>query len=184
MTSRTAAHALSLALLALLALACTKDKKRPSAKVDTLSDSAAIASSRAMSRAASGTAVSMTVTGKEKFDGPVNGRATCSYGGDNSAPSIKVEAFSRDAQVAFEIIKPQEGTIPVKSGAVNKRSGARVSNLQFVVHSQTYGDGRGTATITDPVGRAGSLSAAHFSRIGTGKRHGSDLAITVRWECE
>ena len=137
-----------------------------------------------MARAPTGTTVSMTVTGKEKFDGPVNGRATCSYGGENSAPTVKVEAFGRDAQVAFEIIKAQEGTIPVKSGAVSRRSGARVSNLQFVVHSQTYGDGRGTATITDPVGRAGSLTASHFSRIGTGKRHGSDLSITVRWECE
>ena len=72
----------------------------------------------------------------------------------------------------------------MKSGAVGKRAGPRISNLQFVVHSQTYGDGRGTATITDPVGRKGSLTAGHFSRIGTGKRHGSDLAITVRWECE
>jgi hypothetical protein len=183
-TSRTTAHALTLATFALLALASAKDKKPPAAKVDTLSDSAAAASSKAMSRAASGTTVSMTVTGKEKFDGPISGRATCSYGGENGAPTVKVEAFGRDAQVAFEIIKAQEGSIPVKSGAVNKHSGARVSNLQFVVHSQTYGDGRGTATITDPVGRAGSLTASHFSRIGTGKRHGSDLAITVRWECD
>lgn len=168
---------------ALLALACAKDKKS-AAKADTLSDSAATATAKALSRAPTGTAVSMTVTGKEHFDGPLNGRATCTYGGDNRAPTTKVEAFARDAQVAFEIIKPSEGTIPVKSGAVGKHAGPRVSNLQFVVHSQTYGDGRGTATITDPVGRTGSLTAGHFSRIGTGKRHGSDLAITVRWECE
>ena len=168
---------------ALLALACANDKK-PAATADTLSDSAATAVAQAMSRAPKGTAVSMTVTGKERFDGPLNGRATCTYGGDNNAPTTKVEAFARDAQVAFEIVKPDEGTIPVKSGAVGKHAGPRISNLQFVVHSQTYGDGRGTATITDPVGRTGSLSAGHFSRIGVGKRHGSDLAITVHWECE
>ena len=181
MTARTTTVAIS--LVAFLAAGCAKDRK-PAAKVDTLSDSAAAASSQAISRAATGTSVSMTVTGKVKFDGPLNGRATCSYGGDNSLPTTKVEAFARDAQVAFEIIKPAEGTIPVKSGAVSKHAGSRISNLQFVVHSQTYGDGRGTATITDPVGRIGSLTASHFSRIGTGKRHGSDLAITVRWECE
>jgi hypothetical protein len=168
---------------ALLALACARDKK-PAATADTLSDSAATAVAQVMSRAPKGTAVSMTVTGKERFDGPLDGRATCTYGGDNSAPTTKVEAFARDAQVAFEIVRPDEGTIPVRSGAVGKRAGPRISNLQFVVHSQSYGDGRGTATITDPVGRTGSLSAAHFSRIGIGKRHGSDLAITVRWECE
>jgi hypothetical protein len=168
----------------LLVLACAKDKKRSSASADTLSDSAATAAAQAISRAPTGTAVSMTVTGKVHFDGPLNGRATCTYGGDNSAPTTKIEAFARDAQVAFEIVKPSEGTIPVKSGAISKRSGPRISNLQFVVHSQTYGDGRGTATITDPVGRKGSLTAGHFSRIGTGKRHGSDLAITVHWECE
>jgi hypothetical protein len=168
---------------ALFVLACAKDK-RPAARADTLSDSAATAAAQAISRAPTGTAVSMTVTGKERFDGPLNGRATCTYGGDNRAPTTKVEAFARDAQVAFEIVKPSEGTIPVKSGAISKRSGPRISNLQFVVHSQTYGDGRGTATITDPVGRKGSLTAGHFSRIGLGKRHGSDLAITVRWECE
>ncbi|MDQ2768317.1 MAG: hypothetical protein M3Y30_14330 [Gemmatimonadota bacterium] len=169
--------------VALLTLACAKDRKS-AAKADTLSDSAATATAQALSRAPTGTAVSMTVTGKEHFDGPLNGRATCTYGGDNRSPTTKVEAFARDAQVAFEIIKPSEGTIPVKSGAVGKHAGPRVSNLQFVVHSQTYGDGRGTATITDPVGRKGSLTAGHFSRIGTGKRHGSDLAITVHWECE
>jgi hypothetical protein len=70
------------------------------------------------------------------------------------------------------------------SGVVGKHAGPRISNLQFVLHNQTYGDGRGTATITDPVGRIGSLTAGHFSHIGTGRRHGSDLSITVRWECE
>jgi hypothetical protein len=169
--------------IAILALACAKDRK-PSARADTLSDSAATAAAQAIARAPKGTTVSMTVTGKERFDGPVNGRATCTYGGDNSAPTTKIEAFARDAQVAFEIIKPTEGSVPVKSGAVGRHAGSRISNLQFVVHSQTYGDGRGSATLTDPVGRAGSLSASHFSRIGTGKRHGSDLSITVRWECE
>jgi len=168
----------------LLFLACAKDKRRSGASADTLSDSAATVAAQAISRAPTGTAVSMTVTGKVHFDGPLNGRATCTYGGDNSAPTTKVEAFARDAQVAFEIVKPSEGQVPVKSGAISKRSGPRISNLQFVVHSQTYGDGRGTATITDPVGRKGSLTAGHFSRIGLGKRHGSDLAITVRWAWE
>jgi hypothetical protein len=168
---------------ALLALACAKDKA-PVAKPDTLSDSAATAASQAMSRAPAGTSVSMTVTGTQRFDGKLNGRAACSYGGNSSSPTTKVEAFGRDAQLSFDIVKPEEGSIPVKSGAVGRRAGPRIANLQFVVHSQTYGDGRGTATITDPVGRTGSLSASHFSRIGTGKRHGSDLAITVRWECE
>ena len=168
---------------ALLALACAKEGT-PAAKADTLSDSAVTAASRAMSRAPAGTAVSMTVTGKESFDGTLNGRASCTYGGDNSSPTTKVEAFARDAQVSFDIIEPAEGSIPVRSGAVDRHAGPRISNLQFVVHSQSYGDGRGTATIADPVGRTGSLSASHFSRIGSGKRHGSDLAITVRWECE
>ena len=181
MTRRTLKAALS--LVALFTAGCAKDK-RPAPKVDTLSDSAATASAKALSRAASGTTVSMTVTGKQSFDGPLNGRATCSYGGDNSSPTTKVEAFGRDAQVSFEIVKPSEGSIPVKSGVIKKHSGSRISNLQFVVHSQTYGDGNGTAMISDPVGRIGSLSASHFSRIGTGKRHGSDLSITVRWECE
>ncbi|MEP7086301.1 MAG: hypothetical protein ABI884_03110 [Gemmatimonadota bacterium] len=173
----------ALPLVAMLATDCAKDRK-PAPKVDTLTDSAATASANALSRAAAGTSVSMTVTGRENFDGKLTGRATCTFGGDNSSPTTKVEAFGRDAQVSFEIVRPTEGTIPVKSGIVRKRSGSRISNLQFVVHSQTYGDGNGTATITDPVGRVGSLSARHFSKIGTGKRHGSDLSITVRWECE
>lgn len=168
---------------ALLALACAKDRKA-AAKPDTLSDSAATVAAQAISRAPGGTAVSMTVTGKQTFDGKLNERASCTYGGDNRSPTTKVEAFARDAQLSFEIVKPLEGSIPVKSGAIGKHAGPRISNLQFVLHSHTYGDGRGTATITDPVGRTGSLTAAHFSRIGIGRRHGSDLSITVRWECE
>jgi hypothetical protein len=168
---------------ALVAVACSKNG-HAAAKPDTLSDSAATAAAQAISRAPAGTAISMTVTGKQSFDGKLNERASCTYGGDNRSPTTRVEAFARDAQLSFEIVKPTEGSIPVKSGAVGKHPGPRVSNLQFVLHSQTYGDGRGTATITDPVGRAGSLTAGHFSRIGTGRRHGSDLSITVRWECE
>ena len=167
----------------LVALACAKDRKL-AAKPDTMSDSAATAASQAIARAPAGTAISMTVTGKQTFDGKLSERAACTYGGDNRSPTTRVEAFARDAQLSFEIIKPSEGAIPVKSGAVGKHAGSRISNLQFVLHSQTYGDGRGTATITDPVGRTGSLTAGHFSRIGLGKRHGSDLSIVVRWECE
>jgi hypothetical protein len=180
---RDARTILVLAIPAVLALACRRDNK-PVVKPDTLSDSAATAASQAISRAAAGTAVSMTVRGKQSFDGPLNGRASCTYGGDNRSPTTKVEAFARDAQVSFEIVKPEQGSIPVKSGAVGKHAGSRISNLQFVLNSQTYGDGSGTGTLTDPVGRKGSLSAGHFSRIATGRRHGSDLSITVRWECE
>ncbi|MEP7066006.1 MAG: hypothetical protein ABI889_08250 [Gemmatimonadota bacterium] len=168
---------------ALIALACGNNKSQ-TAKADTVSDSAATAAASAISRAPTGTAVSMTVTGKQHFDGKLAGRASCTYGGDNRSPTTKVEAFAREAQVSFEIVKPSEGTIPVRSGVVGKHPGPRISNLQFVVNSQTYGDGNGTATITDPVGRTGSLAASHFSRVGVGRRHGSDLSVTVRWECE
>lgn len=180
---RAARPLIVIALPALVTLACGRDRK-PVAKPDTLSDSAATAVSQSISRAPAGTAVSMTVRGKQSFDGPLNGRASCTYGGDDRSPTTKVEAFARDAQVSFDVVKPTEGSIPVKSGAVGKHAGPRISNLQFVLHNQTYGDGNGTATIIDPVGRKGSLSAGHFSRIATGRRHGSDLSITVRWECE
>ena len=165
-----------------LALACAKDAKRAPAP-DTMSDVAAAESAKALARAPKGTTVSMTVTGSQKFDGVVNGSATCTYGSAAGLPTVKVEAFSRDEQVTFEIINPGEGTIPVASVA-GKHGKSRVSSLQFVIHSQTYGDGHGTATITDPLGRIGSLTARHFSRIGVGRHHGSDLALSVRWECE
>lgn len=168
---------------ALLALACAKDRNT-AAKPDTMTDSAATAAAQAISRAPAGTSIAMTVTGKQSFDGKLNERATCTYGGDDRSPTTRVEAFARDAQLSFEIVKPQEGSIPVTSGATGRHAGPRISNLQFVLRSQTYGDGRGTATISDPAGRRGSLTAGHFSRIGLGRRHGSDLSITVRWECE
>ena len=179
----TRVRAVRILFPALLALACAKDRNA-AAKPDTMTDAAATAAAQAISRAPAGTSISMTVTGKQSFDGKLNERAACTYGGDTRSPTTRVEAFARDAQLSFEIVKPQEGSIPVKSGAVGEQAGPRISNLQFVLHSHTYGDGRGTATITDPVGRRGSLTAGHFSRIGLGRRHGSDLSITVRWECE
>jgi hypothetical protein len=174
--------AFALVAASILALACTKDAKRAPVS-DTMSDVAAAESAKALSRAPKGTTVSMTVTGSQQFNGPVNGSATCTYGSAAGTPTVKVEAISRDVQVTFEVINPQEGTIPVASVA-GKRGNSRVSSLQFVIHSHTYGDGHGTATISDPVGRIGSLSAQHFSRIGVGRHHGSDLAISVHWECE
>ena len=179
----TRMRAVPLCFPALLALACAKNGNAV-AKPDTLSDSAATVASKAISRAPGGTAVSMTVTGKQGFDGKLNERASCTYGGDTRSPRTRIEAFAREAQLSFEIVEPSEGSIPVKSGAVGKHAGPRISNLQFVLRNHTYGDGRGTATITDPVGRTGSLTAGHFSRISLGRRHGSDLSITVRWECE
>jgi len=175
-------RAIALAAAAMLALACAKEAKRGPAP-DTMSDVAAAESAKALARAPKGTTVSMTVTGSQKFNGLVNGSSTCTYGSAGGLPTVKVEAFSRDVQVTFEIINPGEATIPVASVA-GKHGKSRVSSLQFVIHSQTYGDGHGTATITDPVGRIGSLSAQHFSRIGVGRHHGSDLAISVHWECE
>jgi hypothetical protein len=174
--------AFALAAASILALACAKEAKRGPGP-DTMSDVAAADSAQALARAPKGTTVSMTVTGSQKFNGPVNGSAKCTYGSAAGTPSVKVEAFSRDVQVTFEIINPQVGTIPVASVA-GKHGKSRVSSLQFVIHSQTYGDGHGTALISDPVGRIGSLSAQHFSRIGVGRHHGSDLAISVHWECE
>jgi len=175
-------RAFALAAASILTLACAKDAKR-GPKPDTMSDVAAAESAHALARAPKGTTVSMTVTGSQKFSGPVNGSATCTYGTAAGTPSVKVEAISRDVQVTFEIINPQEGTIPVASVA-GKHGMSRVSSLQFVIHSHTYGDGHGTATISDPVGRIGSLSAQQFSRIGVGRHHGSDLAVSVHWECE
>ena len=175
-------RAFALAAASILTLACAKDAKR-GPKPDTMSDVAAAESAHALARAPKGTTVSMTVTGSQKFSGPVNGSATCTYGTAAGTPSVKVEAISRDVQVTFEIINPQEGTIPVASVA-GKHGMSRVSSLQFVIHSHTYGDGHGTATISDPVGRIGSLSAQQFSRIGVGRHHGSNLAISVHWECE
>ncbi len=112
--------------LSLVALACGGDKHRAAAKPDTLSDSAATAAAHQMARAATGTTVLMTVTGKDHFDGKLDGRASCTYGGDNSSPTTKVEAFARDAQLSFDIVKPLEGTLPVKSGAVGKHAGPRI----------------------------------------------------------
>ncbi|HXT48534.1 MAG TPA: hypothetical protein VN717_07815, partial [Gemmatimonadaceae bacterium] len=141
-------RAVALAAALILTLACAKDAKR-GPKPDTMSDVAAAESAHALARAPKGTTVSMTVTGSQKFSGPVNGSATCTYGTAAGTPSVKVEAISRDVQVTFEIINPQEGTIPVASVA-GKHGKSRVSSLQFVIHSHTYGDGHGTATISDP----------------------------------
>lgn len=180
--TRRVAPLVALAVALALALACAKEAKRAPAP-DTLSDAAAAESSMAISRAPKGTTVSMSVTGSQEFDGIVDGSSTCSYGTSSGLPTVKVEAISRDVQVTFEIINPRVGEIPVASVA-GKHGKSRVSSLQFDIHNQTYADGHGTATITDPVGRIGSLTARRFSRVAVGRHHGSDLALSVHWECE
>ncbi|MDP9265965.1 MAG: hypothetical protein M3O91_07610 [Chloroflexota bacterium] len=164
-------------------VACGANASRKPA-ADTAGDGAAMETARAFARAPGGTAVTLTVAGREHYDRPVTGSANCSYGQENGKPTVKLEAFGRDAQVAFEIIGAHAGTIPVASGLGGRHGGPRVSSLQFVLHGQTYGDGHGSATITDPVGRSGSLTANRFSHIGVARHHGSDLSITVHWECE
>lgn len=166
-----------------LLAACGKSAQRK-AVTDTVGDGAAMDSAKAFARAPNGSMVTLTVTGKEHFDGPLTGSAKCTYGQENGKPTLKLEAFGRDAQVTFELFNAHEGTLPVASGLGGRRGGSRVSSLQFVLHSQTYGDGHGSATITDPVGRSGSLTANRFSHIGVARHHGSDLAIAVHWECE
>ena len=161
-----------------------RKEARRAAAPDTLSDGGAAESAKVLSRAPKGTTVSMTVTGSQKFDGLVNGSRQCSFGRAARSPTVKVEAFSRDAQVTFEIINPQEGTIPVTSVA-RQPAGSRACRA-----CSSFFTARATATDTAPRPSPTQWGASDRSPRATslasavGRHHGSDLALSVHWECE
>jgi hypothetical protein len=113
----------------------------------------------------------------------MDARATCTYSESNGEHLIQVEGFARDAQLSFVIIAPKEGPIAVSS--LGKQRGPRITTLDVAVGSRHYTGGGGKGTITDPLGRKGSLTASHFVRSEGGHRgRGASLTANITWECE
>jgi hypothetical protein len=180
---------LGLAMLILLASAGTLSScsRAPrNAGSDTMSDQAAAESAAVFASmpTASGTRITLAATGPQQFAGPLNTRATCTYSQSGGEQLIQVEGFARDAQVDFSIIDPHEGTAPVSP--IARRTGTRIANLDVALHSRHYSGGSGTATITDPLGRRGTLTVHRLVPFGAGRANSRsvDLTVKITWECE
>jgi hypothetical protein len=99
---------------------------------------------------------------------------------------LQVEGIARGAHVNFTIYNAREGSAPIGNYYTKRRAKTRVGNMDVTVNSQSFADGGGKATITDPYGRTGSLTASNFIKMGAkkGASHRAELSVRVRWRCE
>jgi len=160
--------------------ACNAEKKEQEA--------AAAAARRAQQVAPPSTAdappatnVSLHAAGKNAFDGTMDARAGCTFQESAGDRFVQVEGFSRDAQLSFVVLNPREGGMTVADVGRRRRGVRRLTNLEVTVHGPHSSGGRGSATITDPAGRSGSLSAVVTS---TGRHSRGTLNVRISWACE
>ena len=99
---------------------------------------------------------------------------------------LQVEGIARGAHVNFTIYNAREGSAPIGNYYTKRRAKTRLGNLDVTVNSRSFADGGGKATITDPYGRAGSLTASNFIKMGAkkGASHRAELSVRLRWRCE
>ena len=184
------------ALAALLVLsACDDPQKTPPAapviaptRAESLANAAAAESAKVFERAyaKAHTPFAITVTGSQHFSSDTNFRVSCVSSESGGERLLQVEALKREARTTFTIYNPREGSAPVGNNYTRRRAKTRIGNLEVSVGARSYTDGRGTADITDPLGRTGSIRASNFVRMGVKKRqsHGADLSVRLRWNCE
>ena len=98
---------------------------------------------------------------------------------------MQVEGIARGAHVNFTIYNAREGSAPIGNYYTRRRAKTRLGNLDVTVNSRSFADGGGKATITDPFGRTGSLTASNFIKMGAkkGASHRAELSVRLRWRC-
>jgi hypothetical protein len=111
---------------------------------------------------------------------------SCIASESNGEQLLQVEGIARGAHVNFTIYGAREGSAPIGNYYTKRRAKTRLGNLDVTVNSQSFADGGGKATITDPYGRTGSLTASNFIKMGAkkGASHRAELSVRLRWRCE
>ena len=111
---------------------------------------------------------------------------TCVASESEGEQLLQVEGIARGAHVNFTIYNARDGAAPIGNYYTKRRAKTRLGNLDVTVNSSSFADGSGKATLTDPFGRSGSLTASNFIKMGAkkGASHRAELSVRVRWRCE
>jgi len=127
----------------------------------------------------------LSVHGAQSYSDSVF-KVTCVASESEQEQLLQVEGIARGTHVNFTIYGAREGSAPIGNYYTKRRAKTRLGNLDVTVNSNSYADGGGKATITDPYGRSGSLSASNFIKMGAKKResHRADLSVRLRWRCD
>ena len=111
---------------------------------------------------------------------------TCVASESEGEQLLQVEGIARGAHVNFTIYNAHDGSAPIGNYYTKRRAKTRLGNLDVTVNSSSFADGSGKATLTDPFGRTGSLTASNFIKMGAkkGASHRAELSVRLRWRCE
>lgn len=172
-----------------------KDPPKGSAAVKSAADSAAAAADAAAADSARKFALALekarapmalTVSGAQHFSADSAFKLSCIASESNGERLLQVEGLHRNARVSFTIFNPRDGDLPVGNNYTRRRAHSRIGNVEVSIGSKTYGDGRGAADLTDPLGRSGSLHASSFVKMGVkkGQSHAANITMHLRWHCE
>lgn len=129
--------------------------------------------------------MSLTVTGAQHFSADSAFIMSCISSESNGDRLLQVEGLHCNARVSFTIYNPRDGDLPVGNN-YSHRAHSRIGNVEVSIGTKTYGDGRGGAELSDPLGRSGALHASNFVKMGVkkGQSHHADISLHLRWHCE
>jgi hypothetical protein len=174
-----AAVVLSLSLVA----ACDWKPRRP--LVGRVADSAVAEAPKVVEAAKPPPPMTLRVSGAQHFTGDSGFTVSCVASESGGEKLMQVEGMVRGAHVSFTIYNAREGKVPVGNKYTRSRAKTRIGNLEVFVGSRGFADGGGSATLTDPYGRAGAISASNFIKMGAKKKesHRASLSVRLRWSC-
>ena len=128
--------------------------------------------------------MALSVGGSQHFSDSVF-TVTCVSSESEGEQLLQVEGIARGAHVNFTIYNARDGAAPIGNYYTKRRAKTRLGNLDVTVNSNSFADGSGKATLTDPFGRTGSLTASNFIKMGAkkGASHRAELSVRLRWRC-
>jgi hypothetical protein len=154
---------------------------------DTMSDAAAAESAKTFARAEAlrNAPMRIAISGAEHYAADSGFQVSCVASESNGERLLQVEALGRDVRLNFTVYNGRDGDVVVGNVYSRRSHHTRVGNVEVSVRTRNYADGTGHASITDPLGRTGSMSVGSFIKMGAKKHesHRTNLAVKIRWNC-
>jgi hypothetical protein len=160
----------------------------PAIRMDTMTDAAAAESSKAFAReeANNPSPMAVRIRGAEHYTADSGFAVSCIASESGGERLLQVEGLGRSARVNFSVYNGRDGKTPVGNFYRRRPGRALIANLQVSVGTHNYTDGSGTAQITDPLGRSGTITASNVVKMGAKKNesHRAHVSLRLRWHCE
>lgn len=155
---------------------------------DSIADAASAESAKAAARAEAleNAPMRVAISGTEHYAADSGFDVSCVASESNGEKLLQVEAIGRKVHLNFTIFNGRDGKVVVGNVYSRRSHHTRIANVDVSVGTHNYADGTGSAEITDPLGRRGTMAVGNFIKMGAKKHesHRTNLSAKIRWHCD